>query len=207
MALKMYEKFLKYWSTIHGMMGVASLLDPRHKTLILEYYLEKIFGAHEAQVHVKEVVDICSSLLAELQSNKSTTSEATTSLDVSSTTSGHMQAYAAFRNTKKNKKPSFKSELEYYLDDDALPVSNDFDILAWWKSNWMKYPSLEIIARDVLAIPITSVASECAFSMGGRILSPHRNKLLPTMVEALACCQNWLWAEKGISICNFNFII
>lgn len=48
------------------------------------------------------------------------------------------------------------------------------------------------MARDVLAIPITTVASESAFSTGGRILDDFRTSLTPFMLEALVCTQNWL---------------
>ena len=73
-----------------------------------------------------------------------------------------------------------------------------FDILNWWKANGPKYPTLQRIARDILAIPVSTVASESAFSTSGRLLSPHRSKLHPKTVEALMCAQNWLWARiKG----------
>jgi Domain of unknown function (DUF4413) len=38
MASKILEKFEKYWSEIHGVMGVATVLDPRFKNQILEFY-------------------------------------------------------------------------------------------------------------------------------------------------------------------------
>jgi hypothetical protein len=40
----------------------------------------------------------------------------------------------------------------------------DFDILTWWKVNVPKYHTLIEIARDVLAISISTVAFESAFS-------------------------------------------
>ena len=45
-----------------------------------------------------------------------------------------------------------------------------FDILLWWKVNSLKYPVLSHIARDVFAIPLSTVAYESTFSTGGRIL-------------------------------------
>ncbi|KAH0655683.1 hypothetical protein KY285_030565 [Solanum tuberosum] len=41
------------------------------------------------------------------------------------------------------------------------------------------------LARDALAIPMSSVASECAFSTGGRILDPFRSSLTPNVCNAL----------------------
>ena len=99
---------------------------------------------------------------------------------------------------RKKKGGNTKLELDHYLEDDLMPRTLDFDILVWWKSNRPKYPNLQRIARDILAIPISIVASESTFSTSGRLLSPHRSELHPMTVEALMCAQNWLWAEiKG----------
>ncbi|CAN1312021.1 Zinc finger BED domain-containing protein RICESLEEPER 2 [Linum perenne] len=48
------------------------------------------------------------------------------------------------------------------------------------------------MARDVLAVPISSVASESAFSTGERVLSNFRSSLTPAIVEALICAEDWL---------------
>jgi hypothetical protein len=77
------------------------------------------------------------------------------------------------------------------LEDVDTPNEN-FDILMWWKVNLTKFPILAEVARDVLAIPITTVASESAFSTGGRVIDPYRSSLAQKTVEALVCTQNWL---------------
>ena len=44
-----------------------------------------------------------------------------------------------------------------------------------------------MIARDVLAIPVLTVASESAFGIGGWVLDTFRTSLTPRIVEALIC--------------------
>ncbi|CAN1323950.1 Putative AC transposase [Linum perenne] len=46
------------------------------------------------------------------------------------------------------------------------------------------------MARDVLAVPISYVASESAFSTGGRVLSNFRTSLTPIIAEALICAED-----------------
>ena len=83
---------------------------------------------------------------------------------------------------------NLKSELDFYLKEPVLPSSDEeFDILAWWKTNGLKYPTLQMIARDFLAIPISTVASESAFSTSGRFLIPHCSRLHPDTLEAMMC--------------------
>ena len=85
-----------------------------------------------------------------------------------------------------------KTELERYLQEAREPKNTNFDILTWWKDQKKRYPILHNMAKDVLAIPISTVASESAFSMGGRVLDDFRTSLTPKMVEALVCSNDWL---------------
>ena len=66
-------------------------------------------------------------------------------------------------------------EFDHFIDEGVLKRSEDFDILGWWKSNGLKYPTLQRIAKDILAIYVTTVVSESTFSTSGRLLSPHHS--------------------------------
>ncbi|KAF7801755.1 zinc finger BED domain-containing protein RICESLEEPER 2-like [Senna tora] len=101
-----------------------------------------------------------------------------------------------YSQVKKKQNDDKKNELERYLDDNVEFNYDGFDILKWWKSKTVKYPILSRNARDVLAIPISTVSSESAFSTGGRVLDPFRSSLNPTTVESFICAQNWLRTPK-----------
>jgi hypothetical protein len=82
-----------------------------------------------------------------------------------------------------------RTELDRYLAEECEEDYRKFDILAWWKGQSSRFPILSSMARDVLAIPISTVASESAFSAGGHILDDFRSSLTPFMIEAIVCSQ------------------
>ena len=78
------------------------------------------------------------------------------------------------------------------MADDLVPYIEKFNVLDWWKVAGTRYPALRKLARDIFAIAETTVASEYAFSMSGRIVNEHRSRLTSKMLEVLMCYQNWL---------------
>jgi hypothetical protein len=88
------------------------------------------------------------------------------------------------------------NELDKYMADPPLRLSGHFDILAWWKNQIDEYPVLAKIARDLLAVQVSTVASESAFSAGGRVVDPFRSRLDPEMVQALICMKDWVAAGR-----------
>ena len=80
-----------------------------------------------------------------------------------------------------------------YLLESCKNLENEsFDVLDWLKINSSKYSILSYVARDILVMHVSTVASKSAFSTGGRVLDPHQCSLSTRMVEALICTQNWL---------------
>ncbi|OMO89180.1 hypothetical protein COLO4_19897 [Corchorus olitorius] len=79
------------------------------------------------------------------------------------------------------------------MDDGEEGVMDMF-----WKHE-AKIGKVENKTKDVLVVPVSTVASESAFSTDGRVLDVYRSCLTPKIVQALICAQHWL---RGIS--DFN---
>ncbi|KAL6561197.1 hypothetical protein OROMI_016798 [Orobanche minor] len=143
MAEKMLTKFDKYLDIMHGVVGVAAVLDRRYKLEVLKFYFEKIYG-ETSRVKVENGRDLCYSLLKEYHEKK--------------LANGHEGIGGSSLKKKRKRVDSIKSELDHYLDEDVVQ-KDGFDLLNWWKANEQKYSTLQLMARDFLAILASTVAS------------------------------------------------
>ena len=71
-----------------------------------------------------------------------------------------------------------KTQLNLYLEEHVLVCkgNENLDVLTFWKDNRSKCPEL---SRDLLSIHISTVASELAFSVGGRVIGKFQSSILP----------------------------
>ena len=95
---------------------------------------------------------------------------------------------------------SIKSDLDMYLEEAVHPskegLSDNFNVLAWWKFNEAKYPILSLVARDILAIPVSA-----ALNVEGRSLNHYMSSMDAMTVQGLLCAQGWLRDEvEGMRI-------
>ncbi|KAK9750191.1 hypothetical protein RND81_02G179500 [Saponaria officinalis] len=197
MAKNMIEKFDKYWEHINDLLAIAAILDLRNKMDCVEHYFRRLYG-EDGEREVERVRLLLSELVVEYQ-QRSELSEGKNNEDEigkgngkrmhSTSCDDDEDEYAQLKKTKK-RKVNVKGEVDHYLEDRTEDEDDEFDILTWWKID-RRYPTLRKIAKDIIAIPISSVALESAFSMGGRVVSPHRSRLHANTVEALMCLQNW----------------
>ena len=81
----------------------------------------------------------------------------------------------------------------------------NLEILSLWKASQFRFLKLASMARDVLSIPISTVASESTFSVGGRVIDQFRSSLRLNTVEALVCTRDWLDKEKCNLICFISY--
>ncbi|CAN1750157.1 Zinc finger BED domain-containing protein RICESLEEPER 2 [Linum perenne] len=104
-----------------------------------------------------------------------------------------------------------QQKFDKYWGDTALEErTTNFNVIDWWRNNRSSYKILSRMATEIMAIPITSVASEAAFSAGGRVIDPSRAFLGKKTVEALLCSQDWLKNHYGVtrsSKVSFSFLL
>ena len=173
---------------------------------LLKFYYPNIYGDN-SDLEIEKIKNLCYDLLNEYGDVNESPVDNEGSSHMSASTSNHviqmkfrlsgaMSSFDLFVNNSSSsskKHGSARMEFDHFIDEGVLKRSEDFDILAWWKSNGLKYYTLQRIARDILAIPITTVTSKSVFSTSGRPLSPHCSRLHPKTIEVMMCAQKWLW--------------
>jgi hypothetical protein len=196
---------------INLLIFVACVLDPRYKlSQYVEIAIEDMFGEGVGQKVWAAITKCLHNLLEEYRAKNSSPSNVNPQPNNSdqSNNFGHSPRKARSNIVKRMKLNSgmgssnrgSRTELDRYLAEECEEDVEKFDILAWWKSQSTRFPILSKLARDVLAIQISTVASESAFSTGGRVLDDFRTSLTPFMVEALVCTQDWLRRTTPINL-------
>ncbi|KAH0712018.1 hypothetical protein KY289_007977 [Solanum tuberosum] len=215
-ASNMREKFDKYWDTpkkMNKMIFISCVLDHRHKFVSVGFALQMMLGK-EGPILEEGVRDYMDLLFGEYvkslskdkgsqysSSLSSSSFENSSSLLSSSGSSvqsiGSLGTFIGdLMKHKAENTTTVKTELQKYFAEENEVESKNFNILSWWKINSPRFPVLAEMARDVLAIPISSVASECAFSTSGRILDSFRSSLTPKLLQTLVCLKDWIRSES-----------
>ncbi|XP_019178818.1 PREDICTED: zinc finger BED domain-containing protein RICESLEEPER 2-like [Ipomoea nil] len=184
MSKNMRAKFDKYW-------------DPRDKIEYMPIQFKQLYGEDKGKtmfdkviVGLKELFEdyvACFPVQSVEQSDKSSPS-----ITISKSVSVGRPQSLLKSQIKKQKLVSGdlswkKTELEVYLSEVIVDEDDSFELLRWWKQQSERFHVLSKMARDILAVPISTVASESAFSTSGRVLDAFRSSLTPRIVEALVC--------------------
>nr|QYI40137.1 zinc finger BED domain-containing protein RICESLEEPER 2 [Lilium hybrid division I] len=197
---EMHEKFDKYWKDCSLVLAVAVVMDPRFKMKLVEFSFTKIYGDDDAPRYIKVVNDVIHELFFEYVSQPLPLTESS----IYGATEGnkvtiHLPMEDGLSDFDKYlseiaSNHHTKSELDQYLEETLVPRIPEFDLLNWWKLNTLKYPTLSMMARDVLSIPMSMVSTGSVFGPGSvsRVLDDYRSSLQPETVEALFCLKDWL---------------
>ncbi|XP_026384819.1 zinc finger BED domain-containing protein RICESLEEPER 2-like [Papaver somniferum] len=195
MAAKMYKKYNKYWGDYAKMNSItffAMLLDPREKEKGLEFALDCLYGKKSPKVELvmrsvlldfKILFEEYKDVYSVHEEESSTSMQGQAKSVVSKPGEGPSRMKELMSRSKRFKSNPDddvgKTELDRYLIDKFEEGEgedgddDEFDLLGWWNTNSNKYKILGHMAKDILAIHVSSVASESAFSTGKRVLSPY----------------------------------
>ncbi|XP_050365546.1 zinc finger BED domain-containing protein RICESLEEPER 4-like [Argentina anserina] len=213
MASNMRSKWLKYFGSfgdLNNMLVIGLVLDARFKLKnVTHMYMEEELPVCEVERRTKEIkklfMDLYNQYVVHVDEGihmlrpHSPNSSSSTIISGSSSSSGHRgQRLSNWKKLVQEKEEAVAAhEVDQYLDAALDPTDEEdhFDILSWWKINSCRYPVLAAIARDVLVIQTSTVASESCFSIGGRVIDCFRSSLTPKTVEGLICMQNWMLGD------------
>nr|KAJ0219907.1 hypothetical protein LSAT_V11C200100330 [Lactuca sativa] len=208
MSLFMKPKFDKYWGDCNLMMSIGAILDPRCKMRVIEFCFPRMYPENEACENIDKVKKALYALYKEYadeyysssgEGNGESVGLRGNNVTIQPSSSGWSE-FAQFVRTVENIQPQ-KSDLDNYLEESCYICEEDpipFDVLQWWRSNSLKYRILSRMAQDILAIPITTVASEATFSAGSRVIDTYRASLATETVEVLLCGGDWCRSLYGL---------
>ncbi|GJY47055.1 zinc finger BED domain-containing protein RICESLEEPER 2-like protein, partial [Tanacetum coccineum] len=179
---KKFDQYLSEINKLNLLVFIASLFDPRKKFTYLHVTICNMYGDDDGG----KLVASCRNALYELFDEYKRIHFDQNVSNISSS-SDHGLSSTSY---------DAKSELDRYLtedieDDNEYFQSKDFSVLDWWKKRSTTFPILSLVARDVLAMPISTVACESSFSTKGKVLDSFRTLLPSETIQALVCCEDW----------------
>ncbi|KAH7657848.1 Tam3-transposase (Ac family) protein [Dioscorea alata] len=186
---RMKRKFDKYWGECNLLMSMYSDRDARENIVKVR---EALYDIYEEYVREYQVDNEHSGETSMLNND-----------DVGRNDKEKNLGWYEFSNYVKSveKASPQHSDLDAYLAEGCFFFEGDpnqFDALEWWKGTTLKYRILSRMARDILAIPITTVASEAAFSARSRVIDTYQASLDPETVQALLCGGDWCRNLHGV---------
>ncbi|KAL6532733.1 hypothetical protein OROGR_013693 [Orobanche gracilis] len=178
-----FDKYWGNWDNMNPLIFIANILDPRNKLQMLKVSIKKLG-------EINDTLDI-DRRCVQIGCNDE---------DGSTSTGGGLWDELFNDVQAQNEEEQLQeisNEVDKYLAGEIEKRSNQtFNLLEWWRGSEARYNLvLSITAKDIFAIPSSTVASESAFSLGKRVVDPFRSSLSPKMVEALVCTNDWLRAE------------
>ena len=147
------------------LLYVANVLDPRLQLKYVKFYFGELYDYDKAQLLTQKVKDNLVSLyefylkadeVMDDNSHKQDVNDAIDDIEVDVNTLAQFKRHLQGEDSVKN-----RNDVERYLVDGCEDPNDDkLDIVGWWKINASKYKILSKVAQHVLAIPISTVASE-----------------------------------------------
>ena len=202
--LEIKQKWLNYYMIIPDIYLVAFIFYPRltNKFESLSDILEHYYSL--LHLEIKDILDVSfmvtrvrrliNELLMHFSPSVPITDSSSTLPPTHSSQPNRLRLGSQFiadrRKKSRTTTSSATSEFEIYLTN-SFEVSDDFQILDWWKQYHVSFPTLAKVALQVLAVPASTVAVEQLFSKGGNILDEKRSRMKASSLEAQVCVDDW----------------
>ncbi|KAK3193225.1 hypothetical protein Dsin_024535 [Dipteronia sinensis] len=185
-------------------LAIALILDHRYKMTFVEFAYKKVYDIPSPKLDIvwNKLLSLFNEYTLTPMSKRGSSSTSLpssggggdtisdTGSDIFST--DIMHKYEAYNQQEHSTICNQKSQLELYLDEPKLEMSSNLDVVDFWKVNMISYLDLSVMTGDVLIIPVSTVASESAFSVDGLVLDRFRSLLKPDVVEAIVCTRDWM---------------
>ncbi|KAJ6756577.1 ZINC FINGER BED DOMAIN-CONTAINING PROTEIN RICESLEEPER 1-LIKE ISOFORM X1 [Salix purpurea] len=179
----MKGKFDKYWGEASLALGISVVLNPSFKLELVEYGYQQIYGI-DASLHLsKFLVNVTGVYHKYAKDFGDQGSSSSAMVDKSLCPSSDI-SFEEWQKGKyeRNMVHSQQNELDQYLEQPPEKLDKDGDVLAWWQQNAQKFPILGKMARDFLAIPVSTAISKSSEVM--KMTSVHEG-LVFNMWEGL----------------------
>ncbi|XP_075662921.1 zinc finger BED domain-containing protein RICESLEEPER 1-like [Castanea sativa] len=196
-ANKMADHFVGFFVRVEYVYGIVAVFDPRTKFDFVKYPFKEYFDHSYKRLNEEDLGDMFNLYAKYLTSQRSSSSSINNDNSYSSDGDNGDNSYSSdgdhpcniLDDWKKRNRQS--TELEKYLKEPLEP-DEEFDILDWWHTKSQDSPTLWTMARDSLAIPMSTSTSNSAFCIETMTLDPIFNDLDPDVIEALFCGKDWL---------------
>ncbi|KAJ9561220.1 hypothetical protein OSB04_006380 [Centaurea solstitialis] len=167
MASKMLKKYKKYWGSakkLNQFLFVALILDLRRKENFDELTsgsfldnlmknMRSLFDMYNASMPKKGIdKEVASSSKSPSFANDSDLWGNEVEMDIEKLMTQKFEI--SIGSVESNEK---KTELDKYIGEDREPKDPKFDILNWWRVQQYRYPVLAKMAKDILAIPVSTL--------------------------------------------------
>jgi hypothetical protein len=196
-AKKMRVTYDKYFDYCTFVSGIAAVFDPRSKLGFLQYSSKGLYGS--CAKNYLAIVDALGHIFDEYAKDLSSQALSSSFINNGNSSTSYEDNDCDIRDgwykSKRgiNNVPLQRGELDQYLEEE--PISDpggEFDILGWWHTNSSNFPTLWKMARDILAIPMSTSISNSAFCTETMTINPAFNGLDSDIIEALVCGKDWL---------------
>ncbi|KAK9997349.1 hypothetical protein SO802_022035 [Lithocarpus litseifolius] len=187
---RMRVRFDSYCIQLTRVSAVAAVFDPRTKLDFVHFSLKDLYGEGTATYSTikDDIVQIFDGYAEALSSQPLYSSFINN--DRSSSSYGNNDC-DVLGKWYKSRRDLQRAELNQYLQE-RTSVSTELDVLGWWHTHGQKFPTLRRMARDILAIPMSTSISNSAFCIEPMTINSIFNGLDPKIIEASTCGGDWL---------------